>query len=228
MTTEDPVFTVEADYLHFYRIYPKVTSHGDPGSVIWFGFAGYYYNDKTKAWDLRPGNRYDPVRTVKDGSDPGGTCYVADMALGAFVEVFVRLGAVAISESTVFQNRMATVSLNSSVDVCNVMSPANVGLRGMEPNLWNEVGPPYPKSQQFAKQIRDEGLKGIHFRSVRDPSGELENVATFSEKSGLDVGNMFHVVADYEIPPSLIESAADRYKIQVARDPSGPAGYFRP
>ncbi|MEU6540802.1 RES family NAD+ phosphorylase [Streptomyces sp. NPDC047000] len=227
MTTEDPIFTVET-YCYFYRIYPKVTPHGDPGSAIWFGFAGYYYDDKGKAWEWRPGNRHDPVREVKDGSDPGGTCYAASRELGAFVEVFVRLGALAISESAVFQNRMATVSLNTSIDVCNVMSPANVGLRDMEPNLWNEVGPPYPISQQFAKKIRNEGIKGIYFRSVRDPSGTLENIAIFSEKSGIDVGNIFHIFDDREISRDLIEEAADRYKIQVVRDPSGPAGYFRP
>lgn len=187
---------------HFFRLRRKFDDHGTPLEPVWFCRCGKC--------------RFDLM-----GNDESGTYYVAESPLVAYMEVFLRYDEEAVAESELRMRKLAEVSLESPIQVLNMTARRNKGRRRITSAIWNEPGPDYPLSQEFAQEVFDERLEGIWYISFKDPAKRALNLAIFSEAHGPDVSKTLRVHRDDEVPLSLAYEAADEFEIPFARDPRG-------
>ncbi len=126
------------------------------------------HREHRDAWHFsRSGSgRFDPVAA----SDPAiGACYLADDALGAFVEVYRRMGA--ISEADLATRRISTLSLSRDLVLVDLTDRAAL-LAGSDTSALSSSWD-YREPQAFASAVADAGRDGVRYFARHDPAKRL-------------------------------------------------------
>lgn len=139
-----------------------------------------------------------------------GTCYLAEDALGAFVEVFKDFGAVA--ESDVEARRIAELSVRREMHLADCTA-AKARRFGITAEIHSS--PDYAKTQRWAAALAAAGFDGVRYLARHDPSVRLVSYALFGPTG---VGSASLVVSK-PIGLRLLRRAADEFGIDVLPTP---------
>ncbi|MFE3122264.1 RES family NAD+ phosphorylase [Streptomyces hydrogenans] len=180
-----------------YRLYPHTIDDDKPGSPAWFCGG-------------EPPCRFD----LRDGA---GTCYVASTALGAFIEVFLRVAGIGLSEDEVHKRHLAIMQVSAERILLNLNSRRNFGILNIDAGLLHETNYQYSQSQALAVTMNRQGIEGVQWLSLRDPASREMNYALFAPSSGVDVGKIFEVQETGRIPDDLIEQATNEFDVPRLR-----------
>jgi RES domain-containing protein len=157
-----------------------------------------------------------------DGSgrfDPVGTrlvaCYLAELALGAWVEVFRR--RLLLAEDEVASRTLLSVELGRDLRLADLTSRRALGF-GVTASLGaNEH---YDDSQAFAGQAAHAGFDGLRYLVRHDPTQQLYGLALFAPPGAPDTADPRWPAADDEpIPDDLVAEAGMRFGYRVLPAP---------
>jgi hypothetical protein len=147
-----------------------------------------------------------------DLSQPGGTCYLAEEPLGAFVEVF--RDTAFVDERDVRARLLATVVLpdvDRPLADCTSRKARACGVTGAIHTTED-----YVTTQQWARALHRAGYTGIRYFGGHDPALGVVSVAYFG-----GAGEQPHPVAVSELDPSLERAAYEQFGILVLPAPHG-------
>lgn len=149
--------------------------------------------------------RFDPVGTSK------GACYLAEVPLGAWVEVFRK--TMLLAEAEVRQRSLLSVQLGRDVRLANLTSRRALAF-GVTASLGADEH--YDKSHAFAVTAVHAGFDGVRYLVGHDPAQHLYGVALFAEAGSRDTADeAWPVDADGPIPDSLVVDARRRFGYRV-------------
>ncbi len=145
--------------------------------------------------------RFDPVGTGL------GACYLAERALGAWVEVFRK--RMLLAEDEVAKRAMLSVELGRDLRLADLTSRRALGF-GLTASIGaNEH---YDGSQAFASEAARAGFDGVRYLVRHDPAQQLYGIALFGPPGAPDTGApRWPLCPDWPIPDDLVAEAAKRF-----------------
>lgn len=141
-----------------------------------------------------------------------GTCYAAETDLGAYLEVFGRVGTVPVS--LIESRSLSHLRCNSSIRLANLTDPRAAGF---SVNASFSADKDYGHSQQLASVLFAHGFQGIRYYIRHDPSQSLTAVALFYEPGQHET--YFDQVDTKGISLDLIDRAETNFAIKVLHAP---------
>jgi hypothetical protein len=163
--------------------------------IHWAGKDPWWFNaDGSRRFDLEA---------------PRGTCYLAETALGAFVEVGARLSYVDPDELA--RRSLARLRVTGLLRLADVTSPKAAGF-GVTARA--SAGSDYPRdSQPWARRLAAAGFDGIRYGLSHEPGLRLRGLALFGEAGEHP---SFGPVDDGPIPDALVAKAMARFGFRYA------------
>ena len=160
-------------------------------------------------WWFSAGNgRFDPVGTGM------GACYLAERALGAWVEVFRKPQL--LPEVEVAERSLLAVALKRDVRLADVTSRRALSF-GVTASLGaNEQ---YEKSQAFAVQALEAGFDGVRYFARHDPAQKLFGVALFGRAGEPEPADPLWPANSEPIPDALVREAQRLFGYRVLPTP---------
>jgi hypothetical protein len=146
----------------------------------------------------------------------GGTCYLAEQELGAYVEVFRDLCLVAESELEERGTSFLTLDEPLRLADCTVSAARTFGVTGAIHSTER-----YDLTQAWARAFSLEAFHGVRYRISHDPEQSLIGVALFGE--GYDAATRSRPIA-----PAVVAEAEARFGIRVRPAPTGPLVFKAP
>lgn len=143
--------------VHLYRITRRFDADGNPQTPWYFSSV-----------EGRTPGRFDLPA-------PRGTCYLADLRVGAFVEVFRRTRVIARVDIIARQLVVATRS-GDPLRLANLRSAA-AAVHGVTLDTFG--GDDYTEPQQRAAEFAERGLDGVRAPSRHDPTTRSNTIALF-------------------------------------------------
>lgn len=154
--------------------------------------------------------RFDPV-----GVGGMGCCYLAERALGAWVEVFRR--QTVIAEADVHARRLLSRALGREVRLADVTSWRALQF-GVSADI--SAGGDYAESQRLAAAITAAGFDGVRYLLRHDPRQRLYGVALFGPAGSPDpTERQWPRSPDAELSEELLEEAARVFGYRVVPTP---------
>ncbi len=141
-----------------------------------------------------------------DLPSPWGTCYLAEVQRGAFVEVVGRQTH-QIDLEDVAERRISALSTPDRVRLADVFDPGWWGCAGVAAGIGGERG--YAVTHPLAERLHRAGFCGVRYRLRRDP--DLAGVALFGPR----YLRSWPVRATEPISDDLVWGAARRYRMKV-------------
>lgn len=140
-----------------------------------------------------------------DLSAPLGTCYLAERAIGSFLEVF-RAGAT-VPEEEVLARAHARLRVPDQVRLADTTAT-----QARRYGITLELGasPDYQLTHSWARRLRQEGFDGIFYRLRHDPAARLNGVALFGS-----AGEATWPFESGPIGKTIVDRARDAYGIEV-------------
>ena len=159
-----------------YRIHKSVRA------PWWFSAAGH--------------GRFDPVGTGL------GACYLAEVALGAWVEVFRKPQL--LPEVEVVERSLLAVTLKRDLRLADVTSR-----RALSFGITASIGADeqYEESQTFAVQALAAGFDGVRYLVRHDPAQKLYGLALFGPAGESEPANPQWPAGSEPIPDALVREA---------------------
>ena len=162
--------------------------------------------DKSPWWFSNDGSgRFDMRR------EDQGTCYLAERAVGAFIEVF-RTDTV-IPQAEVDARSLSALAAPAKTTVANCTASAARSF-GVTAAIHSQ--PDYNATRAWAQAFADAGLGGVLYRVSPDPSGSELGVALFGEAGEQDLP----VESTEPIPEDVLDEARNRFGLLVLPAPS--------
>jgi hypothetical protein len=153
--------------------------------------------------------RFDPVGTGK------GSCYFAERALGAWVEVYRR--QMLLAEAAVTDRWLMSVRVGRDLRLADLTSR-----RALQFGVTASLGAneQYDASQAFAADALGAGFAGIRYMVRHDPAQRLYGIALFGEAGEqADTNRAEASILDYPIPDELTAEAQRRFGYRVVPRP---------
>lgn len=149
--------------------------------------------------------RFDPVGTEL------GACYLAELPLGAWVEVFRR--QMLLAEAEVLERALLSVELGREVRLADLTSRRALRF-GVTASLGaNER---YDDSQVFAVDAARAGFDGIRYLVRHDPAQQLYGVALFALAGAPDSADPDWLHGDgAAIPDELVAEAGESFGYRI-------------
>jgi hypothetical protein len=146
-----------------------------------------------------------------DLSEGGGTCYLAERPVGAFIEIF--RNEPVIAEQEIDARLLATLSTRkrSTVADCTAAKTRRFGITAAI-----HTQPDYELTRRWAEAFAQAGFDGVRYRVSHDPSQRELGVALFGPAGEQD----WPVHADDPIGDDVIEEARARFGLIVAPAPA--------
>ncbi len=149
--------------------------------------------------------RFDPVDTGL------GACYVAESALGAWVEVFRK--RMLLAEDEVAERALLSVELGRDLRLADLTSRRALGF-GVTASLGADER--YDDSQAFAVDAAQAGFDGIRYLVRHDPAQQLYGIALFAPAGAPDPTDRgWPPHGDGAIPDDLVAEAGKRFGYRV-------------
>lgn len=149
--------------------------------------------------------RFDPVGTEL------GACYLAELPLGAWVEVFRR--QMLLAEAEVLERALLAVELGRDVRLADLTSRRALGF-GVTASLG--AGERYDDSQAFAVHAARAGFDGVRYLVRHDPAQQLYGIALFALASAPDPADPDWPLRDGKaISDELVAEASRRFGYRI-------------
>lgn len=165
--------------------------------------------DKRPWWFSSDGSgRFDPVGTGR------GACHLAELPLGAWVEVFRR--RMLLAEAEVRGRALLSVKLGRDLKLADLTSRRALQF-GVTASLGaNEA---YADSQAFAVNAVEAGFAGVRYLVRHDPAQQLYGIALFSEAGAPKAGADWPADGDGALPGELVAEASRVFGYRVLPTP---------
>lgn len=145
--------------------------------------------------------RFDPVGTGL------GACYVAELALGAWVEVFRK--RMLLAEDDVAERALLSVALGRDLRLADLTSRRALGFGVTASMGANER---YDDSQAFAVEAAQASFEGIRYLVRHDPAQQLYGVALFAAAGAPESADPdWPSHDDGPVPDDLVAEAGRRF-----------------
>ena len=128
-----------------------------------------------------------------------GVCYTALDPIGAYVEVFGRIGSAPLS--LLSERSLSKATLTDDLRLADLTHRAVLGKFGITGDV--SMGADYSASQELSASLHGDGFDGILYRLRHDPQMLLESVALFDTSH--PVANGLQWSPPTEIPEDLIQ-----------------------
>lgn len=138
---------------------------------------------------------------------PWGTCYTAEVDLGAFMEKFVRVSNV-ISETALNKFRLSHFQTDPRLRIADFTDPL-AKAAGVTAEIHSTTD--YDMTQEWARAAHDAGFDGVRYYAASDPSCSLISVALFDDSNTTPLDPIHTDL----IPEELIREAEERFGIVV-------------
>lgn len=159
---------------------------------------------------------YDTTGRHRFAAPPGSprhaVCYVALEPIGAFVEVFGRIGTLSFAE--IDARRISEAAAVRDLRLADLSHRSVVGTYGV--TAAHSTGTDYGPSQALSSRLREADYDGIVYRVRHDPQMQLEAVAVFAQQTE---PLAWH--PPRTIPSGLIDQGR-RFGIRILPDPALP------
>ncbi len=153
--------------------------------------------------------RFDPVGTGL------GACYVAETALGAWVEVFRK--RLVLAEEEVAERALFSIALGRDLRLADLTSRRALGF-GVTASLG--ANEDYDDSQAFAVEAARAGFHGIRYLVRHDPAQKLFGIALLASAGAPDPPDPdWPLDGDGSIPDELVAEASERFGFRVLPPP---------
>lgn len=180
--TELPVWLATGD-TRWYRI------HRSRRGPCWFA------SDGRGRFDLQP---------------PNGSCYVAELPLGAFIETFD--GVSLLPQDDIDERVLSTVTMDRELRLADCTHRL---ARAFGVDAAISVGTDYARTQRFAAWLHAAGFDGVRYLLRNDPSAMLVGIALFGEAGE----QQWPAAETAAIPADVIEHAEAEFAITVVPIP---------
>jgi hypothetical protein len=140
-----------------------------------------------------------------------GTCYVAPSPLGAYVEIFGRLGT--ITWDDIEERSLTELTLARSLKLADLTERSVLGRYGLAGDI--STGTDYGPSQKLAGRLYELGFDGIYYTARHDPAFLERSVAVFG---GSGDRKLFATLTTV-IPEALVDQAAREFGLLVLPSP---------
>lgn len=145
----------------------------------------------------------------------GGTCYLAELELGAWVETFRK--SMLVPEAEVEARSLHSVVLGRRLVLANLTSRGALKF-GVSASLGTD--PEYAASQKLAGELAAVGFDGVLYWVRHDPAQQLRGVALFGPIGAPALGDLRWPVAnDRDIPDDLVAKAEAAFGYKVLPTP---------
>ncbi len=166
-----------------------------------------HHVNRNPAWFRSDGfGRFDPPPGSRHEY---GTCYLAELRIGAFVEKFGRLETVSLY--LVEETRLSELKTAQALSLADITDRKVLGSFGITADLG--AGGAYDLPQLWGKALRASGYDGIRYYARHDPAQQLVSFALFGGPE-VDVSR-FQPPKPTTVPPELIEEAREQFGIFV-------------
>lgn len=145
-----------------------------------------------------------------DLAAPRGTCYLAEDAIGAFVEVFREIGQVA--QRDVDRRRLSVLRLPRLARLADCTGRS---ARGFGITAAIHAGERYDLTPSWAEALADAGFDGVRYRVSHDPAQRAIGIALFGPAGQADYPTM----ATLPIGPALLDDVWRQFRIRVLPSP---------
>ncbi len=152
--------------------------------------------------------RFDPVGTGM------GACYVAEVPLGAWVEVFRKRQL--LPEVEIAERSLLAVALKRDLRLADITARRALSF-GITASLG--AGEQYDDSQAFAVQALQEGFHGVRYLVRHDPAQKLYGLALFFQAGAPDPADPQWPADSGAIPDALVRDAERLFGYRVLPTP---------
>ncbi len=163
---------------------------------------------------------HDPVHFASDHTGRfnlttvagSGTCYLSPSAMGAYVEVFGRLGTIRTED--VVDRALSELTLSRPLRLADVTDRQILGRYHLSGEI--SAGLDYDLTQRFASEAYTAGFEGVYYTARHDPAFQERNIAVFG---GPEADKLFTATSD-DIPPSLVHEGERGFGLLVMPFPT--------
>jgi RES domain len=143
-----------------------------------------------------------------DIPEPGGTCYLAERPIGAFLETLARLSVVLTDD--VVTRRLAIIRIGPDLQLADCLNPVAAGF-GV--TATTSAGYPYSRvSHPWARRFYQAGFDGIRYGAAHHPALAETSYALFGPTDG---SNGHGTYTDRYIPDDLLDEARLKFGLVV-------------
>lgn len=164
---------------------------------------------RTPWWFSSTGSgRFDPMGTGM------GACYLAEVPLGAWVEVFRK--RLLLAEAEIANRSLLIVALKRNLRLADITARRALSF-GVTASLG--AGEEHEDSQTFAAQALEDGFDGVRYFVRHDPAQKLYGVALFAQARTPEPADPQWPSDSGAIPDALVRDAERVFGYRVLPTP---------